>query len=77
MHKCVREQHKKKTEIKPKVAVDTERNGALHVLVEDAEALGQLLLALAGLVLLEQPHHHHQELLEVNGTAACLSGQVQ
>lgn len=46
-------------------------HGAL-VLVENTEALRQLFLALAGLVLLEQPHHHDQELLEVDGTATCV-----
>ena len=46
-----------------------QRVSAVHVLVEHTEALCQLFLALAGLVLLEQPHHHDQELLEVDGSA--------
>lgn len=42
----------------------------VNALVEHAEALCQLFLALAGFVLLQESHHHDQELLEVDASAA-------
>lgn len=62
--------HKHKREGICKTGSDPNSSRAVDALVEHTEALCQLFLALAGLVLLEQPHHHDQELLEVDATAA-------